>query len=213
MMIDEKKMLKLMDKAVKAGGYQIVLGARGIEILYEDEWKIGLDNDKITSRIKGKIVEHMDFLPTEGAWMVSAAGAQKMEISTALMKCGAMLPQRKLDMLQTSLSLGGMIVYQNETTKVCAAVPAWWVTLTGSTGVKIDTQHGLCYKTEEGESAIARCMTKRIETGTEYGRRIAVILEALERVRMVGAENAEQLPGQEDMLAEGTEDGENAADD
>lgn len=212
-MIDEKKLLKLMDKAVKAGGYQLVIGARGIEILYEEDWKIGLDNDKITSRIKGKIVEHMDFLPTDGAWMVYADGAQKMEIATALMKCGAMLPQRTLPMLQTNLSLGGMIIYQNEVTKRCAAVPAWWVTLTGSTGVKIDTEHGFCYKTEEGESAIARCMTKRVETGTEYGRRIAVILEALERVRMVGAESAAKLPGQEDMLTEGADDGENAADD
>ena len=211
-MIDEKKLLKLMDKAVKAGGYQLVIGARGIEILYEEEWKIGLDNDKITSKIKGKIVEHMDFLPTDGAWMVYADGAQKMEIGTALMKCGALLPQRTLDMLQTSLNLGGMVVYQNEMTKVCAAVPTWWVTLTGSTGVKIDTQHGFCYKTEEGESAIARCMTKRVETGTEYGRRIAVILEALERVRMVGAESVAELPGQEDMLTEGADDGENAAD-
>lgn len=212
-MIDEKKLLKLMDKAVKAGGYQLVIGARGIEILYEKDWKIGLDNDKITSRIKGKIVEHMDFLPNEGAWMVYANGAQKMEISTALMNCGAMMPQRELPMLQTTLSLGGMVVYQNEKTNVCAAVPTWWVALAGSTGVNIDTEHGFCYKTEEGESAIARCMTKRVETGTEYGRRIAVTLEALERVRMVGAESAAELPGQEDMLTEGADDGENAADD
>lgn len=201
-MIEEKHLLKLMDRALKSGGYQLVCGDRGIELQKEEEWRFGIDYDKVTSRIKGKLVEHMDFLPEDGAWMVYADGAQQMEMTTALMHCGVLVPQRQLRMLRTSVTVGGMVIYQNEDNLVCAALPTSWLLCAGEENVLVDTEHGICYKSEEGCSAAGRCLTKRTDYGTEASHRIARILEALERVRMVGAESVDAEPEQEDLLAE-----------
>lgn len=205
-MIDEKKLLKLMDKAYKAGGYLLVTGERGIELVRDGEWRFGLDKNKVTARIKAKLVEHMDFLPVDqAAWMVRPDGAQSMDMITALQECDAWVPQMKLPMLVTEVSYGGLIVYQNEETGVCAGIPAPWLLCAGSTNVLVDTARGLCYKSEEGESACGVCVTKRTEATTERGLKIRAALLALEKVRLVGAaasiENREQL----DLLEE-TED-------
>ena len=209
-MIEEKHLLKLMDRALKSGGYQLICGDRGIELQKEEEWRFGIDYDKVTSRIKGKLVEHMDFLPEDGAWMVYADGAQQMDMTTALMNCGILVPQRQLKMLRTNVTVGGLVIYQNEDNLICAALPASWLLCAGEENVLVDTGKGICYKSEEGCSAAGRCLTKRTDYGTEYIHRIARILEALERVRMVGAESAEQDPEQEDLLAEDN-DGEDCA--
>ncbi len=207
-MIDEKHLLKLMDKAYKGGGYILVNGARGIELLCEDAWRFGIDNDKVSAKIKAKLVEHMDFLPTaEGAWKIYPDGAQSMDRGTALAEAGAWVPQRKLEMQRTDLSYSGMVIYQNEKTGVCAAIPSTWLLTAGEVNVMVDTEHGLCYKEEAGESACGRCVTKRTETATEVGLRIAVVLKALETIRIVGAKTKAEIADQVDLLqGEGEED-------
>ena len=209
-MIEEKRLLKMMDKAYKAGGYLLVTGERGVELMKEGEWRFGLDRDKVTAKLKAKLVEHMDFLALDrGAWMVRPDGAQSMDMVTALQQCGAWVPQRELPMQQTEVSFCGMVIYQNEATGVCAAIPSAWLLCAGETNVKVDTEHGLCYKSEEGESACGVCATKRTSTMTERALKLQAVLLALEKAKLVGADAAEEARAQLDLLGgEGDEDAE-----
>lgn len=202
-MIEEKRLLKMMDKAYKSGGYLLVNGDKGIELVKEGEWRFGLNRDKVSAKIKAKLVEHMDFLPEiRAAWMVRPDGVQTMDMATALQECGAWVPQRQLPVLQTELSFGSLVIYQSEALGVCAAIPSSWLLCAGENNVLVDTEHGLCYKSEEGESACGVCVTKRTEATTERALKIHTVLLALEKTKLVGADAPEQARDQLDLLAE-----------
>lgn len=209
--MDEKHLLKLMDKAYKSGGYLLICGERGVELCCREAWRFGIDKDKVTAKLKAKLVEHMDFLPTEhGAWWVRPDGAQYAEMTVALQEAAAWIPMRMLPVLQTAITYGGLVFYQNEKTKVCAAIPSSWLLTAGQTGISVDTAAGLCYCEEEGVSASGICVTKRTETATDNGLKLRAVLKALEQVRIVGACVEEELAGQQDLMdsgenAEGTE--------
>ena len=202
-MIEEKRLLKLMDKAYKAGGYLLVNGERGIELVKEGEWRFGLDKNRVSARIKAKLVEHMDFLPEDAAaWMVRPDGAQTMDLGTALMECGGWVPKRQLAMQETDLCFGSLVIYQNEETGVCAAIPSSWLVCAGENNVLVDTVAGICYKSEEGESACGVCATKRTENTTERAMKLSAVLLALEKTKLVGANAGEQAKEQLDLLEE-----------
>ena len=75
--------------------------------------------------------------------------------------------------------------------------------------MKVDTEHGLCYKSEEGESACGVCATKRTSTMTERALKLQAVLLALEKAKLVGADAAEEARAQLDLLGgEGDEDAE-----
>ena len=209
--MDEKHLLKLMDRAYKSGGYLLIVGERGVELICDGMWRFGLDNDKVSTKIKAKLVEHMDFLPTEtGAWQVWPDGAQSADMAVALQIAAAWVPQRELQVLQTSMHSGDLWIYQNEGTKVCAGIPSGWLLAAGPENIYVDTVKGICYCESEGVSASGKCATKRTEMGTESALKLAAVLRAMETVRLVGANAAEELAGQEDFL-KGTEGSEEDA--
>ncbi len=205
-MIEEKGLLRQMDRAYKSGGYLIVTRERGIELVWEGCWRFGLNWDKVTAKVKAKMVEHLDFLPAVGeCWEARPDGAQRMDMVTALQLCGAWVPQEEMRMLETDVSFGDLVVYQNEESGTCAAVPARWLLCTGQKGVCVDLARGLCSKSEEGKSACGVCVTKHTEFATERGRRMRDMLIALERVALCGVA---QRPEEEEQmeLEEGIED-------
>lgn len=190
-MIEEKGLLRQMDRAYKSGGYLIVTGERGVELVWDGCWRFGLNWDKVTAKLKAKMVEHLDFLPAKGeCWIARPDGAQRMDMATALQLCGAWVPQEEMRMLGTDVSFGEMVIYQNEQNGACAAIPARWLFCAGEKNVCVDLKHGLCSKSEEGESACGVCMTKHTEFTTERGRRMHDMLIALERAKLCGADEA-----------------------
>lgn len=202
-MIEEKRLLKMMDKAYKSGGYLLVNGEKGIELVKEGEWRFGLNRDKVSAKIKAKLVEHMDFLPEiRAAWMVRPDGVQTMDMMTALQECGAWVPKMTLQVQETDICFGSLVIYQNEGTGVCAAIPSSWLLCAGENNVLVDTLAGICYKSEEGESACGVCATKRTEATTERALKLNAVLLALEKTKLVGADAGEQAREQLDLLAE-----------
>lgn len=198
--MDEKHLLKLMDRAYKSGGYLLIVGERGIELICDGMWRFGLDNDKVSAKIKAKLVEHMDFLPTEtGAWQVWPDGAQSADMAVALQIAAAWVPQRKLQVQLTAVEYQGMVIYQNEETKVCAAILKTWLLTAGLEDLQVDTAAGLVFCESEGVSATGVCATKRQEANTESALRLNAVLRALEKVRLVGATAVEEMAQQESM--------------
>ena len=202
-MIEEKKLLKRMEEAYKSGGYILINREGSVELIYQDNWYFKLTGDKITAKLKAKLVEHMDFLPVrEGAWKVLPDGAQSMEMSVAEEETGAWRPMEQVEMLPTALSYGATLIYQNEKDGVCAAVPNKWLTCVGINCVNVDLQNGICCKEEAGELACGVCATMDVTRSTTNALRLRHILEALRKVRMVGKEQEEELNGQIDALEE-----------
>ena len=205
--MDEKHLLKLMDRAYKSGGYLLIVGERGIELICDGMWRFGVDRDKVSAKLKAKLVEHMDFLPTEReAWYVRPDGAQSAEMAVALQTAAAWIAQRRLPVLQTNVRYGALVIYQNEETKVCAALPTSWLLAAGEENLLVDTVAGICYCESEGVSASGVCATKRTENNTERGLKLTAVLRAMEQVRLVGADAAEELIGQQSILGQDEEE-------
>lgn len=198
--MDEKHLLKMMDRAYKMGGYLLIVGNRGIELVCDGAWRFGLNHDKVSAKIKAKLVEHMDFLPEGGqAWFVRPDGAQSADMAVALSMAAAWVPQRRLPVQLTAVEYQGMVIYQNEGTKVCAAIPTTWLLTAGMEDLQVDTAAGLVFCESEGVSASGVCATKRQAANTESALRLNAVLRALEKVRLVGATAAEEMAQQESM--------------
>jgi len=71
MIVNEKALVKAMEKAAASGGYRVRFDPEHAEIaVYADEWFVKVDMEKAPRKIIGMLAEHFGYLPDEGCFEV-----------------------------------------------------------------------------------------------------------------------------------------------